>query len=101
MEKEQNNKVVDKEINAHCVENIEVKWNTKSFSYSTTRFSTYLEPAGKLSKKTSHITSSGQSDHPSSSPSVAMSMNTIPLLSIKSTTLTSDVPSEKSIILVL
>ena len=32
MEKEQNNKFVDKEINAHCVANIEANWNIKSFS---------------------------------------------------------------------
>ena len=29
MEKEQNNKVVDKESNAHCVENVETYWNNK------------------------------------------------------------------------
>ena len=47
------------------------------------------------SKKVSQIPISGLSDHPSGSPSVSMSVHTIPLPSIMPTTLTSDVPSEK------
>ena len=31
MEKEKNYKVVGKEINTHCVANIEAKWNTNLF----------------------------------------------------------------------
>ena len=100
MEKEQNNKVVDKEINFHFVAKIESKCYTKSFSYSKTRWITYLDPAGIPSKKPFHISSSGLSDHPCSSPSASMSVNPIPLPSIKPTTLPSDFPSEKPIILV-
>ena len=101
MEKKQNNKFVDKESNAHCVANIESKWNTKSFSYSTTIWSTCLDPDGMPSNKTSHVPSSGLSDHPRSSPSVAVSMNPIPFPSITPTTFPSDVTSEKPMILVL
>ena len=32
MEKEQNNKVVDKEINSHSVAKVGSKWNIKSFT---------------------------------------------------------------------
>ena len=101
MEKEQNNKVVDKEINAHCVANIEVKWNTMSFLYPTTRCITYLDPAEILSKITFHITSSGPSDHRSGSPSVFMSVSFIPLSNITPNTFPSDVPSEIPMMLVL
>ena len=52
-------------------------------------------------KKPTHITSSGLSDHPHSSPSVAMSVNLSPWPSIISTTFPSDVPSEKPIMLLV
>ena len=52
-------------------------------------------------KKPSHITSSGLIDHPRSSPSVSMSVNPTRLPSITSTTLPSDVPSEKPMVSVL
>ena len=73
MEKDQNNKVVDKEINSRCVVNIEAKWNTKSFSYSTTGWRNYLNLDGMPSNKPSHIHSSIPSDHPSVIPLVDMS----------------------------
>ena len=101
MEKEQNNKVVYKESNSHCVANLKSKCKTKSFSNSTTKWITYFYPAGIKSKKPSRIPSSGPSDHPSSSPSVAMSMNPSPLPIIASTTLPSDIPNEKPIMLLL
>ena len=86
MEKYLNNKVVDKESNAQCVENHEAKWNTKSFSHSTIRWSTYLYPAVIPSKKTSHIPSSGLSDHSCISESVAMGADLITLPTIKTAT---------------
>ena len=101
MEKEQNNKVADKENNAQCVAKIYTKWNNRSFSYSTTGCSTYLELARIPSNKPSQIASSGLSNHPSISPSVAMSVNTSPLPSIIPTILPSDVPSEKPMMLFL
>ena len=101
MEKEQVFKVVYKESNAHCVTNIEANWNTKSFSYPSTRWITYLDPAGMPSNKSSHIPSSGLSDHPRRCPSVSMSVNSSLLTIITSTTFISDVPSEKPMMLVL
>ena len=99
MEKDQNNKLVDKESNAHCVANLEAKRNTRSFTSSITQWSTYITPSGISRKKPSHIPSSGPSDHPGGSPSVAMSVNTSTLPNIKPTTLTSDVTSEKKMLL--
>ena len=101
MEKEQKNKVVDKESNSHCVSKLKAKCNTKLFYYSTTRWVTKLDLVVMQSRRPSHIPSSVLSDHPSSSPSVSMSVNTIHLPSITPTTLPSDVPSEKPVILVL
>ena len=51
--------------------------------------------------KTSHIPSSGPSDHPSGSPSVDMSAHLSPLPGITPTTFNSDVPSEKPMMVVL
>ena len=101
MEKEQNNKVLEKESNAHCVSKIKSKLNTKSFCYSTTRWSTYLDPAGITRKLPSRISSIGPSDHRSRSLSAAMSLNPSNLPSITPTTFPSDVPSEKPVMLVL
>ena len=101
MEREQNNKVVYKESNDKCVAKLEAKLNTKSFSYSTTRWITHLNPSGITSKKPSHIPSSGLSDNPMNSPSVAISVIISPLTCITPTTFPSDVPSKKPIMLVL
>ena len=65
------------------------------------RWSTYIDPSGVPGKKPSHIPSSGQSDHPRSSTSVSMSVNISPFPIITPTTLPSDVPSEKQMMLVL
>ena len=91
MEKYQNNKVEDKERNAHCVAKLESKWNSKSLSYSTTRCSNYLALFGITSKKNYHIPSSGPSYHPCGSPSVAMNVHTSILPSITPTEFPSDV----------
>ena len=53
------------------------------------------------SKKSSHIPISGLSYHPRRIPSVAMSVNPSILPSITPATFTSDVSSEKQIMLVL
>ena len=50
-----------------------------------------LPPAKILSKKPYHIRSSGPSDQPSGSPSIAVSVNPSPLPIIAPTTFTSDV----------
>ena len=101
LDKEQNIKVLEKESNSHCVAKLEAKWNTKSVSYSTTRWSTYLSLDGMPSRKTSHIPSSSQSDHPSGSPSVAMSVYTSTFSIITPTTFPSYVLNEKQMMLVL
>ena len=93
--------MVGKENNAHCVANIEDKWNTKSFYYSTTRWITYLDLYGIPNKKTSHINSCVPSDNPSEILSVATSVHNTPSPSITPTTFLSDVPSEKPMILVM
>ena len=101
MEKDRNKKVGYKENNAHCVEKLKANWDTKSFSYSTTRWSTCLDPSGIISKKLFHITSSGPSDNPSVSPPFAIIVHTSHLPIIAPTTLPSYSQSKKPMMLVL
>ena len=69
--------------------------------YSTNWWIVNLAPSGIPINKPSHVPSCGPSDSPSFSSSVAMSVNTSHFPGIKPTTLSSDVPSEKPIMLVL
>ena len=72
-----------------------------NFTKSTTRWSTYLDPARVTSNKTSHIPSSGPSYHPIGSPSVTMSVRPSIFPSITPTSFPSDVQIEKLMMLVL
>ena len=70
------------------------------FHYRGIKCNSILKTHRLKSKKYSQIPSIVPSDHPSGSPSVANSVHPIPLPSITPTTLLSDVPSEKPMMLV-